>query len=73
LAAWRLPGLVALIFYSAPAGNALTVAMVHALDNARYRGSYGPLLLFALAAMAAFSVTVLASAGVLAYRKFRRA
>jgi hypothetical protein len=73
LAAWRLPGLVALVFYSAPAGNALTVAMVHALDNARYRGSYGPLLLFALAAMAVFLVTVLACALVLAYRKTRRA
>jgi hypothetical protein len=73
LAAWRLPGLVALVFYAAPAGNALTVAMVHALDNARYRGSYGPLLLFALAAMTVFSVTVLASACVLAYRKTRRA
>lgn len=73
LAAWRLPGLVALVFYSAPAGNALTVAMVHALDNARYRGSYGPLLLFALAAMLVFSATILACALVLAYRKSRRA
>lgn len=73
LAAWRLPGLVALVFYAAPAGNALTVAMVHALDNARYRGSYGPLLLFALAAMAVFLGTVLACALVLAYRKTRRA
>lgn len=73
LAVWRLPGLVALVFYSAPAGNALTVAMVHALDNARYRGSYGPLLLFALAAMLVFSVTILACALVLAYRKSRRA
>ncbi len=72
LAAFRLPGLVALVFYSAPAGNALTVAMAHALDNSRYRGSYGPLLLFSLAAMAVFFVTVLACALVLAYRNTRR-
>jgi hypothetical protein len=73
LAAWKLPGLVVLAFYAAPAGNALTVAMVHALDNNRYRGSYGPLLLFALAAMLVFSVTVLVCALVMAYRKTRRA
>jgi hypothetical protein len=73
LTSWRLPGLVLLVFYSAPAGNALTVAMVHALDNSRYRGSYGPLLVFALAGMLVFSVTILACALVLAYRKSRRA
>jgi hypothetical protein len=73
LAAWRLPGLVALVFYSAPAGNALTVAMVHALDNARYRGSYGSLLLFALAAMAVYVATILATTCFLAYRNSRRA
>lgn len=73
LAALRLPGFVALLFYAAPFGNALTVAMVHALDNNRYRGSYGPLLLFALAAILVFSVTILAWALVLAYRKSRRA
>ncbi len=73
LATFRLPGLVVLVFYSAPFGNALTVAMVHALDNSRYRGSYGPLLLFSLAAMLVFFVTVLACSLVLAYRNFRRA
>lgn len=73
LSAYRLPGLVALIFYSAPFGNALTVAMVHALDNSRYRGSYGPLLLFSLAAMLVFFVTVLACALFLTYRNTRRA
>ena len=50
----RLPGLVAVVIFSAPFGNALTVAMVHALDNSRYRGSYGPLLLFALGAFLLF-------------------
>lgn len=73
LAAFRLPGLIVLIFYSAPFGNALTVAMVHALDNSRYRGSYGPLLLFSLAAMLVFFVTVLACTLFLAYRNTRRA
>jgi len=48
LAFMRLPGLVALLIFSAPLGNALTVAMVHALDNSRYRGGYGPLLIFSL-------------------------
>ena len=33
LAPFRLAGLVALIFFLAPAGNALTIALIHALDN----------------------------------------
>lgn len=73
LAPWRLAGWVALVFYSAPAGNALTVAMVHALDNARYRGSYAPLLFFALAAMLVYLTAILASALAVAYRRTRRA
>lgn len=73
LAPLRAAGLTALLLFAAPAGNALTVAMVHALDNARYRGSYGPLLLFALAAMGIFAASVLAWTLVLAYRKTRRA
>ena len=68
LARLRLPGFVALVFFMAPAGNALTVAMVHALDNSRYRGNYGPLLLFALAGFLLFSLTTLAYA----VRKGRR-
>jgi len=56
LAPCRLPGFLALVFFLAPGGNAITVALVHALDNSRYRGSYGPLLLFALAAFAFFCV-----------------
>ena len=56
----RLPGLVALVIFSAPFGNALTVAMVHALDNSRYRGSYGPLLLFALGVFLLFSLVAAA-------------
>ena len=60
LAPFRLPGLVALIFFLAPAGNALTIALIHALDNSRYRGSYGPLLLFALCALFFFALTIFA-------------
>jgi hypothetical protein len=70
LAQLRLPGFVAIVFFLAPAGNALTIAMVHALDNARYRGSYGPLLLFALAAFLVFILTTLAYAVALAYRRY---
>jgi hypothetical protein len=73
LARLRLPGFVALMFFLAPAGNALTVAMVHALDNARYRGSYGPLLLFALAGFLLFFLTTLVYAVALAYRRQHRA
>ena len=62
LARFRLPGLIALMFFLAPAGNALTVALIHALDNSRYRGSYGPLLLFALAGFVLFFLTTLAHA-----------
>ena len=50
----RLGGFMALIFWFAPAGNALTVAVAHALDNSRYRISYGGLLAFACAAMVVF-------------------
>jgi hypothetical protein len=59
-AQFRLAAFVATIFFLAPAGNALTIALIHALDNSRYRGSYGPLLLFALAAMLVFIVTTFA-------------
>jgi hypothetical protein len=71
LAQLRLPGLVALVFFLAPAGNALTIALIHALDNSRYRVSYGPLLLFALAGFLLFILTTLVYA--VAYRKERRA
>ena len=60
LAQFRLAALVATIFFLAPAGNAVTIALIHALDNSRYRGSYGPLLLFALASMLVFIATTLA-------------
>ena len=73
LARLRLPGFVALMFFLAPGGNALTVALVHALDNSRYRGSYGPLLLFALAGLFLFSLTTLAYAVTVAYRRQHRA
>lgn len=73
LARLRLPGFVALVFFMAPAGNALTVALVHALDNSRYRGSYGPLLLFALAGLFLFSLVTLACTVALACRGKHRA
>ncbi|HEU4677951.1 MAG TPA: hypothetical protein VFS35_00425, partial [Terrimicrobiaceae bacterium] len=66
---FRLPGFVATIFFLAPAGNALTIALIHALDNSRYRGSYGPLVLFALAAMLVFVIAILVQATT---RWFRR-
>jgi hypothetical protein len=60
LAQFRLAAFVATLFFLAPTGNAVTIALIHALDNVRYRGSYGPLLLFALAAMLVFILTTLA-------------
>jgi hypothetical protein len=63
---------VAAIFFLAPAANALTIALIHALDNSRYRGSYGPLLLFALAGMLVFIVTTLTYAAVPAFRRKTR-
>lgn len=69
LAEFRLPGLVALLLFSAPLGNALTIAIVHALDNSRYRMSYGGFLALALAAMAIFSLAVLVRAGIFLYRR----
>lgn len=57
----RHGGLLALLFFAAPAANAFTVALVHSLDNDRYRASYGPILLFALAAMATYAGIVLAA------------
>lgn len=71
LAGLRLPGLVAAVIYSAPAGNALTVAMVHALDNSRYRGSYGPLLVFALGVLLWFFLTALFLIGLTLWRRHR--
>jgi hypothetical protein len=71
LACLRLPGLVALIFFLAPAGNAVTIALIHALDNSRYRGSYGPILLFALAALCLFAFTTFAHAARIISRRHR--
>jgi len=48
LAFLRLPGLGASVIFAAPAGMALTIALVHALDNDRYRMVYGAILFFAL-------------------------
>jgi hypothetical protein len=72
LTPFRLPGVVATIFFLAPAANALTIALIHALDNSRYRGSYGPLVLFALAAMLVFIITILAQATTLWFHRNTR-
>lgn len=71
LTALRLPGLVAAVIFSAPAGNALTVAMVHALDNSRYRSSYGPILVFALGAMVLFMVIAVTTMGFTLWQRHR--
>lgn len=59
LADLRWAGWGALLFLAIPAANAFTVALVHALDIARYRQSYGGFLLFALTAMAVFVLLVI--------------
>ena len=55
----RHPGWLALCILAAPAGNAATVALVHALDIGRYRAGYGGFHFFALAAVAVFLGVVL--------------
>ncbi len=60
LAPYRLAAWGAMILFSAPMGNALTVSLVHALDIQRYRISLGGFLLFALTAMAVFVLVVAA-------------
>jgi hypothetical protein len=57
-----LPGFVAGILYFGPLGNAITIALVHALDNDRYRASYGAALFLALAAMLYYALIVLCEA-----------
>lgn len=42
--------LTALYFFGLGFGNALTISIVHAMDNDRYRISYGPIVLFAMGA-----------------------
>lgn len=68
----RVPGLLTLTFWGASAGNALTVAIVHALDNSRYRFSYGSLYFFALGAMAVFVLYVLAASLWPALQKLKK-
>lgn len=60
LGAYRLAAWGALVLFSAPMANALTVSIVHALDIQRYRISLGGFLLFALTAMAVFVLVVAA-------------
>jgi hypothetical protein len=58
----RLPATLAVFYFAVPFANALTVAMVHALDNNRYRMSYGNILFFAMCAAVVLAVAILASA-----------
>jgi len=51
-----LPGIVVAFLFSAPFGNALAVSVIHSLDIVRYRQTYGPFLLLALAAMAGYVI-----------------
>jgi hypothetical protein len=68
LVAWRWPplrdmrpgGWAAGFLFLAPFGNALGVCIVHALDIYRYRATLGGYLLFALTAMAAYVVAIVA-------------
>lgn len=55
----RLAGWGAFFFLCAPAGNAMTVSIVHALDISRYRAGYGEFHLFALTAIVVFCAIVL--------------
>lgn len=68
---WRLAGFGCLVVFAAPAGNALTVSVAHALDLARYRYSYGGVFLFALTAMAAY-IALVAGTGVYSWIKQKR-
>lgn len=58
----RLGGWAAFFLFLAPFGNAFGICIVHALDIDRYRSTFGGYLLFALTAMSAFIVVVLALA-----------
>ncbi len=64
-----LAGWTALLLLSGPAGNALTVALVHALDITRYRVSYGGAYFFALLAIATYLVVVVAKSVSSALRR----
>lgn len=65
LSGLRMSGVVVLLIFSAPLGNAMTVCLIHALDIERYRFTYSGFVLFALAAMAVYMLAV--SAGVVRY------
>ncbi|GAB4176859.1 MAG: hypothetical protein Fur0032_16940 [Terrimicrobiaceae bacterium] len=65
----RYAGLLALLYAAIPFGNALTVAIVHSLDNDRYRMTYGPFVVLALTASA---VLVYAGIELLIYNVISR-
>lgn len=64
-------GAMALVLFGASFGNALTVAIIHALDISRYRYSYGPPLLLAIFAIMVFTIGVAGSAAAAAFRELR--
>lgn len=68
----RIAGWTALLIYSAPAANAFTIAVSHALDNSRYRQSYGSFVVFALTVLTVFLATALVTALCRASRNFVR-
>lgn len=61
LSGFRAAGLTGLLIYAAPAANAMTVAVIHALDVWRYRMSYAGLVLLGLAVILIFLVLVVAA------------
>lgn len=58
----RVGGWAAVFLFLAPLGNAFGICVVHALDIYRYRATLGGYLLFALTAMAAYTVAILCCA-----------
>lgn len=63
----RIPAALSLFYLAIPAANALTVALIHALDNNRYRMSYGPVVFFAICSVGALAF----AAAYLAIKKIR--
>ena len=69
LAPFRLAGLVALIFFLAPAGNALTIALIHALDNSATAEATVPCFCSLCAPFCSLALTTFAYAAKTIYRR----
>lgn len=69
LAPLRCAALLCLLYFAIPAGNALTIALVHALDNDRYRMSYGMILLFAIISTLVLALSAAWETGFYFWRK----